>query len=156
MFQQSQGRHPQLHQQSRVFRLFQMTCHILQALNAALVILFYRRVRRVHPAILETQVEKVILALGRLDMEAYHAGPGFLWPIFLAGCEATKKAHRDFILRLVEEAEKQCGLTPFRMAKDMMTGLWALQDEHLAANRRESLPTWMNVLKQRQIWPMFC
>lgn len=130
--------------------------YILQALNAALVILFYRRVRRVHPAILEAQVEKIILALGNLNMESYHAGPGFLWPVFLAGCEATKKTHRDSILGLVEEAEKQCGLAPFKIAKDIMTALWQMQDEHLAANRRESLPTWIDVLKQRQIWPLFC
>lgn len=109
-----------------------------------------------HPAILESQVEKVILALGNLRMETYHAGAGSLWPVFLAGCEATKKTHRDSMLRLVEEAEKQCVLAPFKMAKDIMTELWQIQDDHLAANRRQSMPTWIDVLKQRQIWPMFC
>lgn len=129
---------------------------ILRALNAALVILFYRRIRRVHPAILESQVEKVVVALGSFDVGTYHAGPGFLWPIFLAGCEATKTTQRDAILRLIKDAENNCGLAPFKIAKDIMTGLWQMHDENLAANRRESLPTWIDVLKKQQIWPMFC
>lgn len=38
--------------------------HNLRALNAALVILFYRRSRGVHPAILESQVGKVNIRFG--------------------------------------------------------------------------------------------
>lgn len=130
--------------------------HILQALNAALVILFYRRVRRVHPVILESQVEKVVLALESINMESYHIGPGFLWPVFLAGCEATKKAHQDSILRLIGEAKKQCCLAPFILAGDIMAELWLMRDEHSPVNQRESLPTWIDILKQQQIGPMFC
>lgn len=36
---------------------------VLQAFNSALLIFFYRRVRQVHPAILESEVEHVIVAL---------------------------------------------------------------------------------------------
>lgn len=94
--------------------------------------------------------------MGSLDIAVDNPGPGFLWPLFLAGCEATKKAHRDSILRLIEVAEKSCGLAPFKVAKDIMTGVWQMQHKHSAANRREPLPTRIDVLKQQQIGPMFC
>ncbi|RJE17812.1 hypothetical protein PHISCL_09849, partial [Aspergillus sclerotialis] len=41
--------------------------HMLRALSAALVILFYRRIRHVHPSILDGQVDKVIIALRSFD-----------------------------------------------------------------------------------------
>ncbi|PYH96501.1 hypothetical protein BO71DRAFT_481946 [Aspergillus ellipticus CBS 707.79] len=61
---------------------------ILHALNSALVIFFYRRIRQVHPIILEGQVDRVISKLGELDAaltEASHSGPGTAWPLFIAG-----------------------------------------------------------------------
>ena len=132
---------------------------MLRALNAALVILFYRRIRHVHAAILEGQVEKVIIAL-----QSFHAGlspndsagPATLWPAFMAGCEAISATQRQALLELVEKGEKRSGLAPFTTAKDVMVELWRRQDNHLAQNRGASLPDWIDIVRERQIWPTFC
>jgi arginine metabolism regulation protein II len=132
---------------------------VLRAFNAALVILFYRRVRQVHPGILQGHVDSVInafLAVHATPSEVEHAGPGTLWPIFLAGCEATTKERREAILKIVELSKERCGLSPVDIAEDIMTAVWNRQDEHLKDNRREPLPTWMDVLKERKVWPLFC
>jgi arginine metabolism regulation protein II len=132
---------------------------VLRAFNAALVILFYRRVRKAHPGILQGYVDSVIMAFMSVHAtpsEVEHAGPGTLWPIFLAGCEAMTKERRDAILKLVERSKKRCGLNPVDIAEDVMTTVWKRQDEHLEANRREPFPSWMDVLKERKTWPIFC
>ncbi|KAJ5324417.1 hypothetical protein N7476_003017 [Penicillium atrosanguineum] len=132
---------------------------IIRALNTALVILFYRRVHKVHSGILDFQVEKVITALKSLCAMlpgVIQAGPGLLWPVFIAGSEAMEKEKRDAILQLITMAESNCGLASFKVAKSLMLELWQRQDEHLATNRHEPLPTWIDVLREHQNWPMFC
>ncbi|KAJ5272889.1 hypothetical protein N7478_008014 [Penicillium angulare] len=132
---------------------------ILRAFNAALIILFYRRVRKVHPGILQGHVDSIInafLAVHATSSEVEHTGPGTLWPIFLAGCEATTKDRREAILKLVELSKKGCGLSPVELAKNIMTEVWNRQDEHLKDNRREPFPAWMDVIKERKLWPLFC
>lgn len=133
--------------------------HMLRALNAALVILFYRRIRHVHPSILEGQVDKVIIALRSFDAALSandSTGPGTIWPAFMAGCEAISPIQRDSILQLVERGEKRCGFVPFKTAKEIMAQLWRRQDDHLANNLTESLPTWIDIVRESQVWPTFC
>lgn len=132
---------------------------VLRAFNAALVILFYRRVRKVHSGILQGHVDSVINALKSVHAtpsDVEHAGPGALWPIFLAGCEATTKERRDAILKLLERSKIKCGLSPVDIAENIMTAVWKRQDEHLKGNPREPFPTWMDILKKRKTWPIFC
>ncbi|KAL6158346.1 hypothetical protein ACJBU6_02465 [Exserohilum turcicum] len=64
---------------------------MLRAMGSALVIFFYRRIRNVHPLILQTYVNDVITALGNFDLAqgtANDKSPGTPWPAFIAGCEA--------------------------------------------------------------------
>lgn len=132
---------------------------MVQALNSALVIFFYRRVRQVHPAILGGHVDHVIATLEAwlsLIKDGSPVGPGTLWPIFIAGCEATTISQRDAILYIVDQAGTKSGLQPFRTAKDIMSEVWRRQDEQQAANLGDPLPTWMDVLKMQKLWPMFC
>ncbi|CAL5874342.1 uncharacterized protein PFLUO_LOCUS8638 [Penicillium psychrofluorescens] len=133
--------------------------HVLRAFNSALVILFYRRVRRVHPGILQGHVDGIITALTSLHAtlpDVEHTGPGTLWPIFLAGCEAMTNERRCAILGLVKRSQESCGLAPVKIAEDLMAALWKKQDEHSMANRREPFPTWMDILKEQKTWPIFC
>lgn len=62
--------------------------HVLRAMNSALVILFYRRVRNVNPLILQGHVGAVAQSLKAFDAAiARHqaGGPGSAWPAFLRG-----------------------------------------------------------------------
>lgn len=133
--------------------------HVFRAFNAGLVIFFYRRVRKVHPGIMAGQVDIVIQSLQSLHAElptVDHTGPGTVWPVFMAGCEAMTKDRRNAILEILEKSESNCRLPPLQTARSVMTSLWERYDEHLGANRRESLYNWMDILKERQAWPMFC
>lgn len=132
---------------------------VLRAFNSALLIFFYRRVRQVHPAILQNEVEHVIVALSAFHSglsEKDPLGPGTLWPIFVAGCEATMSAQRESIIQLLQKAKLKSGLAPFKIAENTVFEVWRRQDAQLAANRREPLPTWIDVSKEQGIWPMFC
>ncbi|PLB53355.1 hypothetical protein P170DRAFT_404383 [Aspergillus steynii IBT 23096] len=132
--------------------------HVLQALDSALVILFYRRVRRVHAAILETHISKVTHALdafySTLDEEII-PGPGTLWPLFIAGCEATTKVQREAVWDLVQRGEAKSGLAPYKLLKEIISEVWTKQDDRRTLNCSQPLPTWMDVLRLKQSWPVF-
>lgn len=141
----------------------QATCkphaYMLEALNGALVIFFYRRVRDTHPAALQGYVDSVIAALEQCSVslsEAGTSGPGTAWPAFIAGCEALTSARREAVIRWLDNASSMCGFTSYAMARDIMTKVWRKQDEHLTANRSEPMPMWIDICKQEQIWPLFC
>ncbi|PWY62371.1 C6 transcription factor [Aspergillus eucalypticola CBS 122712] len=130
---------------------------LLQALNSALVIFFYRRIRQVHPAILESQVDKVISALNEFDVvlvEADQTGPGTVWPLFIAGCEATTPDRRQSIMALLDKGEARCGFSAYETVREVMKQVWDRQDEHFTRSRGETFPTWLDVVKSKQIWPI--
>ncbi|KAI9370259.1 fungal-specific transcription factor domain-containing protein [Aspergillus egyptiacus] len=134
--------------------------HIMRALNAALVIFFYRRIRRVHPAVLAAHVDSVIAAL--TDFTASRPpgkqciGLGGAWPVFIAGCEALTTSRRERIRSWVDNAISTSGPAGFRAAREIMTELWRRQDKHLETSRGEPMPTWIDFVRERQIWPLFC
>lgn len=133
--------------------------HMLQALNEALVIFFYRRVRKIHPVALEGHVDNVISALNRFSEVLPHddpAVPGTAWPAFIAGCEAITSVKQESITKWLDNAESVSGFTVFRTAKSIMFKLWSRQAEHLRTNRGDSIPTWVDVAKQGQVWPLLC
>ena len=135
------------------------TRHMFQALSAALVIFFYRRIRQVHPVVLGGEVNKVISSLNQFNTALPHeklTGPGTAWPAFIAGCEAITESQREDIMQWLNEADSKCGFAAFRTAKDVMTELWRKQDQHLATGRGEPVPTWIDVTRQAQSWPMLC
>lgn len=133
--------------------------HFIRALNSALVIFFYRRVRQVHPSILEGHIDDVITALHDFNAsltESSQTGPGTVWPLFIAGCEAMTSTRRGSILSLLEAGEAKCQFAPFRTARKVMVEVWNHQDDDSASYQRESIPSWLDVVQRRRIWPMLC
>ncbi|KAL4972782.1 fungal-specific transcription factor domain-containing protein [Aspergillus desertorum] len=133
--------------------------HMLRALSAALVIFFYRRIRRVHPAIMAAHVDSVLSSLTAFTAALPHehrTGPGAAWPAFIAGCEALTSQRRQTILAWLDNAISNWGPVGFSAAKDIMVNLWHKQDEHLERNRGEPMPTWTTFIREAEIWPLFC
>ncbi|KAE8146812.1 fungal-specific transcription factor domain-containing protein [Aspergillus avenaceus] len=132
--------------------------HMLRALNTALVIFFYRRIRNVHPSILQSHVDEVIAALKDFDAALTQhqvPGPGTAWPAFMAGCEAIAPSKRDTLLRWIEKGGAQSGFAGFSIAKEVVTAVWKEQDGYFRFNRSGGpIPTWMDVLRQKKLWPM--
>jgi arginine metabolism regulation protein II len=71
---------------------------MMRAMTTALLILFYRRVRKVHPFVLQPHVNNVITALEDFDLAQGIfdiKSPGTPWPAFIAGSEAMSVTARD-------------------------------------------------------------
>ncbi|KAJ5347067.1 hypothetical protein MYU51_019941 [Penicillium brevicompactum] len=133
--------------------------HMVEALNAALVIFFYKRIRHTHPAALQGHVDSVITALEACSAtrtEEDPTGPGTAWPLFIAGCEAISAPRREAIMALLDKASTVCGFAAFSAARNIICEVWSKQDEHLTANRGESMPSWVDIVQQGQTWPLFC
>ncbi|GFF57623.1 hypothetical protein IFM62136_03501 [Aspergillus lentulus] len=132
---------------------------MLRALNGALLIFFYRRVRQVHPAVLAGHVDDVITALADFQkaVPAEHPmSPATAWPMFIAGCEALTASKRDAVLQFFNRAESICRFPIFQTAREILTDVWNQQDQHLETNRRDPMPTWITIVRQKNLWPLFC
>lgn len=99
------------------------TPHMIRALNSALVVFFYRRIRDVNSWILQSHVDNVISALKAFDLaltqKSIH-GPGTAWPAFIAGCEALSSSRREPLLTWTDTAYSQTGLCCFKAASELM------------------------------------
>jgi arginine metabolism regulation protein II len=139
---------------------------MIRALNAALVIFFYRRVRNVNPWILQVHVDHVIQALQDFDaaLAARNlAGPGTVWPAFMAGCEALTEARREKLRRWIEKGFATSGFAAFRVAQETMVDVWNKRDA-VAGNKnppgtstgkdRGTSITWMDISRERGLWLM--
>jgi arginine metabolism regulation protein II len=132
---------------------------MLRALNGALVIFFYRRVRQVHPAVLAGYVDNVITALADFQKAAPAAhpmSPATGWSMFMAGCEALTASRRDAALQFFNRAESICRFPVFKTAREILTDVWTQQDQHLEANRRNPMPTWIDIVREKQTWLLLC
>lgn len=132
---------------------------MLEALNSALLIFFYRRLRDVHPVVLQGHVDSVINALEECSAslaEDDPTGPGTAWPVFIAGCEAITQPRREAILRILDKASSKSGLVSFGTARSIIMKVWSKHDENVVANRGEVMPSWIDIARQDQTWPLFC
>lgn len=132
---------------------------MLDALNGALLIFFYRRIRDAHSAVLQGHVDSVIVALEECSASMSENDPavtGTAWPAFIAGCEAITSRRREAIMRWLDHASSVSGYASFDTARDILTKVWQRQDEHLLTTRGDPMPSWLDVVKEDQIWPLFC
>lgn len=138
--------------------------YMFRCLNSALLIFFYRRIRNCNSLILQTYVDDVIRGLADFDESlAKHdiTGPGVPWAAFIAGCEAMTQLRRESLGKWLEKSYVKCGFQPYRQARVVMEEVWRRRDEGViptegntgTASREVTnmAPTWMNVLRQRDL-----
>jgi arginine metabolism regulation protein II len=143
---------------------------MLQAMNKALVILFYRRIRNVNPLILQGYVDSVVQCLKNFDAAIISQGtdgPGSAWPAFIAGCEAQSRRNRIFFISWLEKGFGKCGLEYFRASRRLMKEVWERQDEpnqltdpgsaHSDISRSQARSTschqtWVDVTRGKSSW----
>lgn len=135
--------------------------HMLRALNYALVIFFYRRVRGVNPCILQGYVKNIIHELGSWDVgleKQALLGPGTAWPAFVAGCEAIASEDRHNILFWLRKANSQSGFSSYSSAAGIMEEVWKIRDSYCGTgNSPGSQPSlaafsWTDYCKQNLQW----
>ncbi|KAK4940350.1 hypothetical protein LTR10_019566 [Elasticomyces elasticus] len=127
---------------------------MVRALNAALVILFYRRIRKVNAWILQEHVDNVIRALKDFETSCQRATieePGSPWPAFLAGCEALYPAQREYLSGYLDRASAMTGFARLETARICMVEVWRRRDESADGGdkrMRDQVWTWEHVSKE--------
>ena len=140
--------------------------HMLRALNSALVIYFYRRVRRVSPCILQGHVTQVIDDLHKWD-EALAKndiiGPGTAWPAFMAGCEAMKTEDRQSLIQWLDHASFESGFLYYSTARSIMEEVWEKRDSFAASINLSQNDVigqmsfgWAELSRQNLHWLVLC
>lgn len=148
---------------------------MLRALNSALVIFFYRRIRDVHPWILQVHVNEVITALkdfdhGLMQNPKYRCGTsGTPWPAFMAGCEAMASADRSWIVSWLEKSSKKSAPGGYQLCVEVMREVWRRREPPAAPNsaneghhgsrsrprnRTDTKCSWVHVLRDKKPWPI--
>lgn len=161
--------------QRKISRLEQMICTfaadatestMLQAMNSAMVIFFYRRIRKVHPWILQSHVQTTINALKAFDkvlIERGLQGPGTPWPAFIAGCEASTGGDREFFESWLTEAGRQLCSESVAKSLEVMKEVWRRRDPAGKSSPSSKSPhftnirggvgcSWVDVLKEQKLW----
>ena len=146
-----------------------------RAMNSALVIFFYRRIRNVHPWILQPHVHDVVEGLKQFDHGVaenphYRRGTvGTFWPAFMAGCEATTESTRTWLSAWLEKRAHNSPTAGNRSSIQTMCQVWRRRDASIAAEhpdearnegrtrsqRKSDMKcTWVDVLRDEKCWPM--
>ncbi|RDW82877.1 hypothetical protein BP5796_04368 [Coleophoma crateriformis] len=103
---------------------------ITATISNALVIYFFRRVRRTNPAILQHYVELVLACIVEQHAikDQYEIDAGVLmWPIFIAGCEAIEEQNQKTALSCLRQL-RGCGFRIAETAEKVITELWRRRD----------------------------
>jgi arginine metabolism regulation protein II len=146
---------------------------MMRAMTTALLILFYRRVRKVHHFILQPHVNTVITALQEFDLAQDTLdikSPGTPWPAFIAGSEAMSVTTRDWFAGWMQKGAMQSAFNGFSTAAQVMRKVWDHRDginEAIETNSSESsqqqssgkkkkknVYSWVDVLREDNYWPM--
>ncbi|KAI8715957.1 Zn(2)-C6 fungal-type domain-containing protein [Fusarium sp. LHS14.1] len=131
--------------------------HLVRALNYALIIFFYRRVKEVNHRILQQHVDNIIQALKEFDAACERdgiEGPGSPWPAFLAGCEAMGSSQREYLSGWLQNSFDKTGFTRFRTIISCMHEVWRRQEESLETGKQDW--TWIHVSKEQNLYVMLC
>ena len=145
---------------------------MIRAMTSALLILFYRRVRKVHPFILQTHVNDVIAALRDFDLAQEVCdikSPGTPWPAFIAGSEAMSTMAREWLMNWTQKGGAQSAFNGFTTSAQVMRQVWdhrdrtsksaqedsrGSPDQRSSGKKRKDVYSWVDVLQEGNFWPM--
>ncbi|BDD58542.1 hypothetical protein MAP00_003810 [Monascus purpureus] len=105
----------------------QFPFHLVQAVQKALLIYFYRCVRDVNAAILQQYVQQTIYHLLEYDKQKERYGDqssNTCWPGFIAGCEALEPRLREQIARWLERSGQSTGIRMYTVALEAVQKVW--------------------------------
>jgi arginine metabolism regulation protein II len=145
---------------------------MMRAMASALLILFYRRIRKVHPFILQAHVNDVIAALK--DFDAAHdtctnKSPGTPWPAFIAGSEAMSAKTRNWLMDWMQKKALQSAFNGFTTSQQVMREVWQHRDRankntetgpnsvpelRASGKRSKDVYSWVDVLREGNFWLM--
>lgn len=104
--------------------------HLVKAVHSALMVLFYRRIRNVHPLALQHYVKSTIQSLKEYEEKSAVSevpNTSIVWPGFVVGCEAMSERDREEISSWLLRSAQKSGLRSFDVARKIVTEVWAAQ-----------------------------
>lgn len=105
--------------------------HLAEAIHAALMIFFYRRVRDMHSRAVQHWVKQTadhLLTVERLKLECGDRSANLCWPGFIAGCEATGAQTRQQWSQWFARSYKDSRIRMFDVARVAMEQIWRTKD----------------------------
>jgi Protein of unknown function (DUF3468). len=118
---------------------------MLNAMQNALAVYFYRRIHDVDASLLQQRVLEVLDRLRRCehrDSIVVYSSAGFIWPAFIAACEAKDPlVHASFSNWFVNSARRS-GLSCFTETLANIQQIW---QEKTCSNEKSI--TWLDLMK---------
>jgi arginine metabolism regulation protein II len=105
--------------------------HLAEAIHAALMIFFYRRVRDMHSGAVQHWVRQTadhLSTVERLKLQCGDRSANLCWPGFIAGCEATEAATRQRWSQWFTRSYKDSRIRMFDVARVAMENIWRTKD----------------------------
>lgn len=123
--------------------------NMLEALQHALSIYFYRRIYDVDSSILQQKVLAVrdcLLRCDCADASVVHGLAGLIWPAFIAACEAEDPKVQALFSSWFRGAAQRSGLSCFTDTLENIEKVW---QEKRCANGRSV--TWLDIMKHAHL-----
>ncbi|PHH50092.1 Arginine metabolism regulation protein II [Ceratocystis fimbriata CBS 114723] len=123
--------------------------HLIIAFHSAVLIFFYRRIRKVHPLMLQHWVNQTIAELELYEYEQHNfsiVSSGIVWPLFIAGAEAMGEPLQARFLKTLYENAESTGMWNFGRAADILKALWEYRQ-----SSNQPLFTWMDFVRERRL-----
>ncbi|KAF3390460.1 hypothetical protein F1880_009288 [Penicillium rolfsii] len=101
--------------------------NMLEALRLALAIYFYRRIYDITASILQGKVVGVrdsLLQCEHGNSSVVHGSAGFIWPAFVAACEAEDPDVQESFARWFEISARRSGLSVFTRTLGSIRKIW--------------------------------
>ncbi|KAJ9654502.1 hypothetical protein H2198_006445 [Neophaeococcomyces mojaviensis] len=120
--------------------------NMLEAMQAALIIYFYRRIYDIDASMLQPKVRNVrdcLLHNQQADADVPYGSAEFIWPAFVAACEAEDADVRLCFSQWFEHYAQRTGLPNFTSAKELVERVWKEKGNDNCAH-----VSWLDIMKK--------
>ncbi|KAJ5103168.1 hypothetical protein N7532_003697 [Penicillium argentinense] len=120
--------------------------NMLEAMRQALAIYFYRRIYDIDASMLQEKVTGVrdcLLQCEYADSSVVHGSAGFIWPAFIAACEAEDPKVQESFSTWFEMSSQRSGLSCFGQTLASIEKIW--QEKR---DGNGSSVTWVDLMKR--------
>ena len=119
--------------------------NMLEAMRHALAIYFYRRIYDINASMLQSKVANVrdcLLQCEYADSSVVHGSAGFIWPAFIAACEAEDPEVQKSFSTWFELSARRSGLSCFNQTLASIEKIW--KEKRLG----HGSSTWLDLMKR--------
>ncbi|KAJ6005142.1 hypothetical protein N7540_012941 [Penicillium herquei] len=120
--------------------------NMLDAMRNALAIYFYRRIYNLNASMLQEKVVKVrdcLVQCQYADSNVVHGSASFIWPAFIAACEAEDPDVQKSFATWFETSARRSGLSCFSQTLGSVEKIW---EEKCHAHGRSV--TWLDLMRR--------